>query len=88
MQQDNNAPYITTMHLGSGWAAIHVVRVLEANLPPYWDIEQTGFGRYKTEGEAIAEATVWAESAGIRYIARFLSESSTEMKTPPQSPPA
>jgi len=60
--------YITASLLGSGHAAVHRVLVLEeGEKEAYWDIQQTGIGRYRTSDEAITEAKQWAESEGIRY---------------------
>lgn len=60
--------YITATLLGSGHAAVHRVLVLEeGETQAYWDMEQTGIGRYEKVENAIIEAKEWAESEGIRY---------------------
>lgn len=60
--------YISVSLLGSGWAAIHFVEVLEQGKKmPYWDVQQTGIGRYKTKQEAISEAKLWAEAEKLKY---------------------
>lgn len=58
---------ITVQLLGSGWAAVHTVLVFEtgSDKPPYWDIQNTGVGRYKTREEALTEARMWSQSDEI-----------------------
>lgn len=58
---------ITVEMLGSGFAAIHRVLIKDSKLGEYWDIEQTGIGRYDTREEAEAEAKNWAISDEIPY---------------------
>lgn len=63
--------YITVSLLGSGYAAVHRVLVKEMNPDgtwdePYWDVEQTGIGRYSTRDEAVVEARDWAKSEEIK----------------------
>jgi hypothetical protein len=58
--------YIGTQLLWSGWAAVHYVKV-EQSGQSYWDIQQTGIGRYKTQEEATKEAKQWSEGEGIRF---------------------
>lgn len=62
--------HITTSLLGSGYAAVHMVLVDDSKLGKYWDVQQTGLGRYKTEQEAIIEAKLWSESDEIKYLER------------------
>lgn len=57
---------ITVALLGSGFAAIHRVLVKEDDDEPYWDIQQTGVGRYKTREKAVIEAKSWSKSDKIR----------------------
>lgn len=56
---------MTAQLLGSGYAAVHMVRVEEEGRGSYWDVQQTGIGRYATLEEAKAEARDWAVSDGI-----------------------
>ena len=55
---------MTVSLLGSGYAAIHMVLVRDES-GDYWDVQQTGCGRYKTAEEAGVEARQWSESDGI-----------------------
>lgn len=59
--------YITVELLGSGWAATHRVLVQEDNSEDdrYWDIQQTGVGRYQNREKAVVEAENWSKSDGI-----------------------
>lgn len=58
---------ISVEELGSGWAAVHRVLVAEHDdiQNAYWDIQQTGVGRYRTRTEALQEAVNWSESDEI-----------------------
>ena len=58
---------ITTCLLGSGFAAVHMVLVKEDDNEPYWDVQQTGIGRYRTSSEAKIEAKSWSFSDQIKY---------------------
>lgn len=57
---------ITVELLGSGYAAVHRVLVRDPKLGDYWDIQQTGIGRYRDRLEAVNEAKDWAMSDEIR----------------------
>lgn len=59
--------YITTALLGSGHAAVNMVLIKDDDDEAYWDVQQTGIGRYKTRKEAEVEAQMWAKTEGIRY---------------------
>ena len=52
--------------LGSGYAAVLMSLVEDNELGEYWDIEQTGIGRYDNKADAIKEAISWANEEGIR----------------------
>ena len=57
-------PYITVLRLGSGWAAAHMVFVNDGH-GSYWDVEQTGMGRYASRMAAAEEAREWAAAEGL-----------------------
>lgn len=59
--------YVTASLLGSGYAAVHMVLVRDPKLGDYWDVQQTGIGRYATREEAEREAKAWSKSDEIRY---------------------
>ena len=59
-----NPDYITTCHLGNGWAAIHCRWY--ADLPGY-DCYQTGASSHATEAEAIKDAEYWSDAEGMEY---------------------
>lgn len=61
-------PCITVTRGMSGYFAVmyHLARESYGTFPEPWD---TGFGRYKTQAEAISEAQGWAEAEGIPYQA-------------------
>lgn len=60
--------YITATLLGSGYAAVYMVLIKENDVgESYWDVQQTGIGRYKTRKEAEVEAQMWAKTEGIKY---------------------
>lgn len=61
MTTEDLSDYITVSLIGSGHAALHMTHV-----DGYWDIQQTGIGRYKTYEEAVAEARDWSRSDEIR----------------------
>lgn len=48
--------YITVSHGMGGWFAVLVIWTAEG----FYDVEQTGLGRYETREEAVAEARWWA----------------------------
>lgn len=52
--------------LGSGYAAVQMVTVLTDDGRTYDDVQQTGFGRYKTREEAETEMRQWSHSDAIR----------------------
>jgi hypothetical protein len=52
--------------LGSGWAAVHMVLVKDDELGEYWDVQQTGIGRYATRDEAVKEAVNWCFTNEIK----------------------
>jgi hypothetical protein len=56
---------MTVQLLGSGYAAVHMVLVEDDNLGQYWDVQQTGIGRYRTRQEAEQEAIGWSISDEI-----------------------
>lgn len=62
---------ITVTEGMSGFFAIHIIWVNDPELGGdaggYWDVWQSGVGRYDTKEEAIEEAKEWAESEGIEY---------------------
>lgn len=59
-------PFITVSKLGSGWAAICMVFV--DDFPEgYWDVQQSGIGRYPTPEGAEAEARGWAEAEELEF---------------------
>lgn len=57
--------HIEVALLGCGWGAVHAVEVLPPDRPPYWDVQSTSVGRYKTREEAMIEARIWSEADGI-----------------------
>lgn len=58
---------LTVLKLGSGYAAVHMVEVkTEGYSGTYWDIQQTGIGRYATHEEAAGEARGWSTTEEIR----------------------
>lgn len=57
--------YITTGRLGSGYAALQLFWDPEHG--GFWDVWQTGYGRYATKAEAEAEARSWAKSEKLEY---------------------
>lgn len=57
--------HIAVERLGSGWAAVHRVLVKEGDHEPYWDVEQTGSGRFRFKESAEAEARAWANAEQI-----------------------
>ena len=61
------AQRITVMLLGSGLAAVHMVQVRDTELGDYWDVQQTGIGRYKARdrNRAVGEAYSWSKSDEI-----------------------
>jgi len=59
--------YLIVRLLGSGFAAVHMVKVKDGN-DTYWDVQQTGVGRYKTSKEAEIEAKSWSASDEIRLV--------------------
>lgn len=57
---------ITVTLLGSGFAAVqHMVKIRD-DFGEYWDVHQTGIGRYESREKAEIEAMQWAESDGVR----------------------
>lgn len=58
---------VRIMQLGSGWAAVMVVDIHDAQTGAflYHDVEQTGTGRYATCAEALPEAQAWAKAEGL-----------------------
>lgn len=62
-------PHVATAKLGSGWAAICYVDVVNGSGAfMYTDIWQTGVGRYATEDEAYSEALTWAEAEELPIV--------------------
>lgn len=63
--------YLMTQLLGSGWAAVHMVKVTvrKPGEEPYTyeDVQQTGIGRYATIREAWVEAKMWSQSDEIPF---------------------
>jgi len=55
---------MTVQRLGSGYAAVHMVLVKDG-IGEYWDVQQTGIGRYATRQEAEREAIDWSKSDEI-----------------------
>lgn len=51
---------------GTRYGVIQMVLVKDDKLGEYVDVQQTGFGRYKTRGEAETEMRFWSESDRIR----------------------
>lgn len=60
-------PFICTMKLGSGWAAVMLAEY--ADMGGELDVVQTGIGRYATEVEAIKEGKEWAEAEEMEFKA-------------------
>lgn len=62
---------LITSLLGSGWAAVHIVKVNVRKEGgedfTYEDIQQTGVGRYASQHEAWVEAKMWSESDEIPF---------------------
>lgn len=61
--------FITTTHGMSGYFAVHMWYNTEDYEYGFWEPYDTGFGRYDTREEAIADAKEWAEATGIEYRA-------------------
>lgn len=60
--------FITTEKLGSGWAAMQYwVNTTEPDLGPFWEVYDTGIGRYQTEERAEIEAKQWSKNRGIPF---------------------
>lgn len=57
--------YIRIALLGSGYAAVHMVRIDDTELGIYEDVQQTGIGRYKERKQAVSEAIMWAAAEEI-----------------------
>jgi len=51
---------ITVTHGMSGWFAICAVEVEDDEIGRYWDVQQSGIGRYATREEALREAKQWS----------------------------
>jgi hypothetical protein len=64
---------IDVSKLGSGYAAVCLVDVTDET-GTYTDVQQTGVGRYATQGEALDEAVVWAFAEDMP-----LSENATKL---------
>ncbi len=54
--------WITVMWGGAGYFAAHMGMFEDDELGKYPDVIQTGFGRFKSSEEAVAEAQYWAEA--------------------------
>lgn len=66
---------ITVECLGSGFAAVHRVLIKDDEFPEaYWDVQQTGFGRFNNSEEAEVEAKSWSESDGIRLSPKLIKK--------------
>ena len=61
----DKSPQIQVGKLGSGWAAIMYQWQTDGH---FWDVFQTGIGRFATKEEAVIEAKIWSESNGVRYV--------------------
>lgn len=61
---EDKSPYIHVSLLGSGYAAV----MMEWQPEGFWDVFQTGIGRYKTREEAVIEAKIWSETDEVRYV--------------------
>lgn len=59
--------FITTTEGVSGFFAVHMWLNEEEDFGPFWEPYDTGFGRYETREEAIAEAQNWARMEGMEY---------------------
>lgn len=59
--------YITVTEGMSGFFAVHMWLNEEEDFGPFWEPYQTGFGRYATREEAVAEAKDWADASEIEY---------------------
>ena len=59
--------FVTTTHGMSGYFAVMMWYNTEDGPEGFWEPWQSGIGRYKTKGPAIAEAKAWAESEGLEY---------------------
>lgn len=59
--------FITVAEGMSGFFAVHMWLNEEEDFGPFWEPYDTGFGRYDTREEAIADAKEWAEATGMEY---------------------
>ena len=62
--------FFTATLLGSGYAAVEMVWVVEEDdgkKAGYWDVWQTGVGRYTHPAEAQTEAMELAEAEGVPF---------------------
>lgn len=62
--KDQNPSYITTTHGGSGYFAVLMTYYPEDG---FYDVQQTGVGRFVWKDQAIAEAKEWAKAEGLEY---------------------
>lgn len=64
----DKADYITVTLLGSGYAAVHMTHVASNDglNNSYWDVQQTGVGRFASPVLAEREARQWSESDKIK----------------------
>lgn len=59
--------FITVTEGMSGYFAVHMWLNNEEDFGPFWEPYDSGFGRYATKEEAIAEAMAWADEAGMEF---------------------
>lgn len=67
---ESHDSYITVTSGMAGWFAVLMWWNPEehfSNGDGFWEPWETGFGRYGTKEEAIAEAKAWAESEEMEY---------------------
>ncbi len=57
--------YITVTNGMSGWFAVEVW--WNPEMDGFWEPYDTGYGRYATKEEAVAEGKVWAENEGMEF---------------------
>lgn len=59
--------FITVTEGMNGYFAVHMWLNNEEDFGPFWEPYDSGFGRYATKEEAIAEAMAWANEAGMEF---------------------
>lgn len=65
--------FLTVQLLGSGYAAVEMwINNEEADLGPFPEPYNTGFGRYDNKEDAYREMRDWAESDGIPVLDSYV----------------